>query len=95
VFTSRSEFEVPANAYTDLRIKVAGTVEVPNNLLFSLGTSHGYHELSCSDVTVVDIGKTTVYSVEYKKEYARKSVAKCVYYWKVLGELTRRSSRRG
>lgn len=95
IFLNGSNFEVPANAYTDLRVEVTGVIGVPPTILFSLDTSHGYHELLCGDVTVVDIGKTELYSVEYKIEYARKSVAKCAYYWKVLGELTRRLSGRG
>lgn len=94
VFMGRHEFEVPAKGNTDIRIEVTGEVEIPARLIFSIDTSHGYHELSCNDITVVDIGKTEVYSVDFKKEYSSKIVAKAVYYWKRLAELTRRCSRR-
>ena len=93
LFMSSHEFEVPASANTDLRIEINDTVDVPERLLFSVDTSHGYHELWCDVVSIVEVGKTEVYAVDYQKEYSSKLVAKLMYYWKIIGELTKRSSR--
>lgn len=89
IFMGGHKFEVPAKACTPLSIKISGNPSVPKHLIFSLDTSHGYHELTCKNITEVDIGKVKVYSAEYKKEYDYKAVAKCVFYWKTLKELTK------
>lgn len=94
VFLSKHEFEVPAKGNIDIRIEVTREFEIPSRLIFSVDTTHGYHDLVCADITVVEIGKTEVYSVDFKKEYNSKILAKVVYYWKRVSELTRRSSRR-
>lgn len=95
LFMEGARFEVPASANIDLHIDADGSADIPGRLLFSIDTSHGYHELWCDDVTVVDIGKADVYSVDYNEEYHSKAAAKLMFYWKTLGELTRRWSRRG
>lgn len=94
LFTGGSEFEVPANANTDLHIKVTGTGDIPNRLFFSVDTSHGYHELWCDDISVLEVGRTEVYSLDYKNEYKSKAAAKVMYRWRLVQELTRRCSRR-
>jgi len=88
IFNSRDTFEVPAKAYTDLRIRVSGIPEVPKRLFFSIDTSHGYHELACKDISVVDIGKVEVFGAEYKDEYNSKIAAKLAFLGKILKELT-------
>lgn len=94
VFSSQSSLEVPAKGNHDIRIEAAGQAEIPDRLIFSIDTTHGYHELSCSDITVVEIGKAEVYSVEFKKEYGFKIHAKIIYYWRRILEITKRCSRR-
>lgn len=94
VFSSTPSFEVPAKGDLDIRIEVAKQAEIPDRLIFSIDTTHGYHELYCNDITVVEIGKTEVYSVDFKKEYGSKSFAKIMYYWRRILELTKRYSRR-
>ncbi|WP_461437494.1 hypothetical protein [Marinobacter nauticus] len=94
VFSSKASFEVPAKGNIDIRIEVDRQTDIPDHLIFSIDTTHGYHEISCNDITVVEIGKTVVYSVEFKKEYGSKSRAKMVYFWRRIVELTRRCSRR-
>ena len=89
IFTSKETFEIPANAYTDIRINVPAAPTIPSKLLFLFETSHGYHELRCKDVSIVEIGKLDVYGVEYRLDYESKYRAKAVYYWKLLKELTR------
>jgi len=93
LFTNSDQFEVPARAYTDLNIKVSGTPEIPKSLLFLLVTSHGYHELTCKDISVVDIGKVEVFGAEYKDEYNSKVAAKLAFYKKILKELINRFKR--
>lgn len=94
VFSSKASFEVPAKGNIDIRMEVGGQNDIPDRLIFSIDTTHGYHEISCNDITVVEIGKSVVYSVEFKKEYGSKSRAMMVYFWKRIVELTKRCSRR-
>lgn len=94
LFMGRSDFEVPANANTDLRITVPGAADIPNRLLFSMETSHGYHELWCDEISVLEVGRTEVYRVDYMDEYKSKVAAKVMYRWRLVQELTRRYSRR-
>ncbi|WP_445003467.1 hypothetical protein [Halomonas mongoliensis] len=94
LFMGRSEFEVPANANTDLRLKVTGAADIPNRLLFSVDSSHGYHEIWCDEISVLEVGRTEVYSVDYKDEYKSKVAAKVMYRWRIVQELARRCSRR-
>lgn len=94
VFSSKASFEVPAKGNIDIRIEVDGQTDISDHLIFSIDTTHGYHEISCNDITVVEIGKTVVYSVEFNKEYGSKSRAKMAYFWRRIVELTKRCSRR-
>lgn len=94
VFSSNASFEVPAKGNVDVRIEVDGQTDISDHLIFSIDTTHGYHEISCKDITVVEIGKTVIYSAEFKKEYDSKSRAKMVYFWRRIVELTKRCSRR-
>ena len=94
LFTESIEVQVPASADTDLRIETQKMEDIPSRLLFSIDTSHGYHELWCDDITVVDIGKVEVYSVAYKYECESKLAAKFMYGRSVLRELVRRWGRR-
>lgn len=89
VFIDSSSSLVPASANTDLRFEVDETRDIPNRLLFSIDTSHGYHELWCNDVTVVDMEVSEAYSIEYKKNYDSKIKAHAVYFWKSLEETCR------
>ncbi|MBL4713968.1 MAG: hypothetical protein JKY64_05540 [Alcanivorax sp.] len=94
VFSSKASFEVPAKGIVDIRIEVGGQTNISDRLIFSIDTTHGYHEISCNNTTVVEIGIAEVYSVEFKKEYGSKSRAKMVYCWRRIVELTKRCSRR-
>jgi hypothetical protein len=91
---SREPFEIAANGHTDIRIAGARNLNIPGKLLFLLETSHGYHELWCKDVLIVEIGKVDMHGVEYKYEYESKRRAKALYYWKLLKDLTTRCSGR-
>jgi hypothetical protein len=84
IFGTKAEFEIAANGHTDIRISDVSLSDIPTRLLFLLETSHGYHELWCKEVTVVEIGKVDVYSLEYKLDFESKWHAKVVYYWKRL-----------
>ncbi|MRR54275.1 MAG: hypothetical protein EG822_07165 [Deltaproteobacteria bacterium] len=80
-FSSSEHFEIGANGHTDIRVKCGPFSGQANRLLFSIYTSHGYHEIWCKDILEVDIGKTEVYGLEYQHEYQSKYRAKIQYYW--------------
>jgi len=88
IFSNKEVFEIAANGHTDIRISDVSLSDIPAKLLFLLETSHGYHELWCEEVMIVEMGKTEVYSLEYKHDFESKWFAKTVYYWKKLKELT-------
>ncbi|HEX7061541.1 MAG TPA: hypothetical protein VF200_06190 [Woeseiaceae bacterium] len=92
IFDSKEIFEIAANGHTDIRISDVSWSDIPAKLLFLLETSHGYHELWCKELMIVEIGKAEVYSLEYTHDFESKWRAKVVYYWKRLKELTRRST---
>ena len=81
-FRNSDQFVIDANGHTEIRIK-SGKFNGPvQRLLFSINTSHGYHEIWCKDILEVDIGKSEVFGVEYKQKYKSKYIAKTVHYWK-------------
>lgn len=86
--SSSQPFEINANGHTDIKIASKANLDIPGKLLFLFETSHGFHELWCKDISIVDIGKVDVYGVEYKHDYESKYKAKLLYYWKLLKELT-------
>jgi len=88
-FSSSEHFEISANGHTDIRIKVATYREQAHRLLFSINTSHGYHEIWCKDILEVNIGKTEVFGLEYRHEYQSKYRAKIHYYWLRLIEFVK------
>lgn len=94
LFSVRDEYEIPANGDTDVRINVQGPVDMQSKVLFLLETSHGYHELWCKDIDVVELGRVDVYGVEYKYDFSSKALAKACYNWERLVTLKRRFSRR-
>ena len=72
-----------------------GKPEIPKKLLFSIDTSHGYHELICGDINVVELGRVEVFGVEYKDEYSSKITAKFTFYWNIFKELISRLREAG
>lgn len=93
VFSSKVSFKVPAKGNIHISIEVDGQTDISDQLIFSIDTTHGYHEISCKNITVIEIGKAVVYSVEFKKECVSKSRAKMVYLWRRIVVLTRCFSR--
>lgn len=94
VFPNKGTFEIPANGHANIQISISSVVDVPRKLLFLTRTSHGFHELWCKEVIVVEVGQPDVYSLEYKHEYESKWIAKTKYYVALIRELTIRCSRR-
>lgn len=84
VFTTKKRFNIAAKGHTDIRIENVALSDVPNKLLFLLETSHGFHELWCKDIVIVEVGKADVYSLIYGYDFKSKWLAKIVYYWKKL-----------
>lgn len=84
VFLDKTTFTIGSRGNTDIRInglRIEGDI---SGLLFSINTSHGYHEIWCKNILILDIGKADVYELEYRKEYHSKFKAKSFYYWAVL-----------
>lgn len=94
MFRDQVDCEISANGHTDVIVTANPQTDIPSKLLFLLDTSHGYHELWCKEVTVVEIGQVEVYGVEYKYDYYSKLPARTRYFWKRVVELTRSCSRR-
>lgn len=84
IFDSPGDREILPSGYTDVRVSVNGSPDVPEAILFLLKTSHGYHELWCRDVEPVDIGKAEVYSLDYQYDFSSVWRAKRMYYWKLF-----------
>lgn len=82
VFNSKVTAEIMPKGHTDVRIDINGQPDVPDALLFFLETSHGYHELWCNDIQLVDTVKVDVYHLEYQHDFGSAIQAKTVYYWK-------------
>lgn len=84
IFDAPGEFEILPSGHTDVRIEVNGEPDIPKALLFLLQTSHGFHELWCKEIEVVEIGKVGVYSIDYQHDYGSALRAKAMFYWKRL-----------
>jgi len=80
VFDNRDQIEIEANAHTDIKFETSKTKENPNKLMFSLQTSHGYHELWCKNILSVDMsGQGDTYSLIHNFEYHEKYKALAKY----------------
>lgn len=90
IFSNEQMFEIPANSHTDIQIRNVDLLDIPTKLLFLLKTSHGYHELWCKQLTIIEIGKTKVHGLEYKYDFESKWHAKAVYHSKKFKEIIRR-----
>lgn len=80
-FRNTDLFEIGANGHTDVKIKGSNLVgEIPR-LLFSIHTTHGYHELWCKNIVVVEMGSAETYELEYRNGFESKYKAKAMYFW--------------
>ena len=93
IFTAENAWCVAANGHTDIRVPLNSEVEIPPKILFFMETSHGFHELWCSDLTIVPIGKVEVYDLEYKYNPTSRAHAKARYWFMVVKELPKTSIR--
>ena len=83
-FENFDEFEIGANGHTDVRIIGQNINGEILKLLFSINTSHGYHELWSKNIDIVNVNmgdSMEVYTLEHKHEYDSKFKAKTKYYW--------------
>lgn len=84
ILVYRSEVQLPANAHTDVRIKTAPISDGYSRLLFSLDTSHGFHQLWCGNILIVPIGVVETYTLDYKREFRSRIRARIFYAWAVF-----------
>lgn len=94
IFRGGIDCEIAANGHTDVPVSTNPQSDIPSNLLFLLDTSHGYQELWCKNVDVVEIGQVEVYGVNYRHDFSSRLPAKTCYIWKRVEELTKSCSRR-
>lgn len=94
LFRDRADCEVSAKGHANVCVSIGPQSDIPSKLLFLLDTSHGYQELWCKEITVIEIGQVEVYGVEYKHDFIYKLPAKMCYVWKRFVDLTKFFSRR-
>lgn len=92
LFQNTSDFEIAPNGHTDIRITGSNPPEKVNKLLFSINTSHGYHELWCKEILLVDVGVAETYDLDYRHPFNYKITAKLKYYWLIAKHAFRRKS---
>ncbi len=82
LFVNNDSFEIGANGHTDIRIPGQHLKSDITKLLFSIQTSHGYHQVWCNSIITVDMtGKIQTYGMEEMFEFDSKFKAKRKYYW--------------
>ena len=80
-FQSSTLFKIEANGHTDIHIKNGANINGDvRKLLFSVHTSHGYHEMWCKSILTINTG-AKVYGLEYRHEYESRIKSILVYYW--------------
>jgi hypothetical protein len=93
VFMNDSVFEIAANGHTDIKIKGGVVKGDISKLLFSMQTSHGYHQQVCKKIVTVNItGKTQVLGMEVMYDTDTKLKAQAKYLWLSLCNLCKRKS---
>lgn len=83
-FHSNEVFEIGANGHTDIRISDGAADSFPEKLLFSIDTSHGYHQIWCKSILVVPMKlerSARAQKIESTYSYQNKMGAKIRYYW--------------
>lgn len=84
VMHDQSEFQLLANAHTDKRIKADPIEGSYSKLLFSLDTSHGFHQLWCNNILIVPMGVGETYELDYERDFHSKIQARLFYAWAVF-----------
>ena len=72
LFRDSNTFEIGPNGHTDIRIKGPIFTGNYNQLLYSIHTSHGYHEIWCKDITIVEMGNSQAIEIDYMHDYSNK-----------------------
>ena len=88
LFINNDSFEIGANAHTDIRIVGQHLNTDITKLLFTIQTSHGYHQVWCSNIITVDMtGKIQCFGIEKMYDFDSKFKARRKYYWLKLVNL--------
>ena len=85
LFLNSDSTEIGARGHE--HVKVVGNHFTGNlsRILFSIQTSHGYHEIWCKKILTVEMdGKTTVIALKHLYESNQKVKALSKYYWLLL-----------
>jgi hypothetical protein len=81
ILSDNSETHLAANAHTDVRIKTGPVTDSHSKLLFSFDTSHGFHQLWCSNILIVPIGVAETYTLDYERDFHSRIQARLFYAW--------------
>jgi hypothetical protein len=82
LFINNDSFKIGANGHTDIRIPGQNLNTDITNLLFTIQTSHGFHQLWCNSIITVDMtGEIKIFGMEEMYEFDSKFKAKRKYYW--------------
>jgi hypothetical protein len=92
VLNNEDGFEMGASGNTDIRVKGITTQEDLHRLLFSIHTSHGYHEIWCGNIVTLNMNTAEVYGLDFRHEYESVIRAKAKYYWLRFLEIIKRES---
>jgi len=88
LFINNDSFEIGANGHTDIRIVGQHLNTDITKLLFTIQTSHGYHQVWCSNIITVDMtGKIQCFGMEKMYDFDSKFKARRKYYWLKLVNL--------
>lgn len=85
VFFENENYEISPNGNANIKIKGGIVNHELLKLLFTLQTSHGYHEIWCKNIVTVDItGKSKTSKMDFMYDTDSKLKAKVKFYWEVL-----------
>ena len=81
IFIDKTIFTIAPRGHTNISIQGPCIEPGISKLLFSIQTSHGYHEIWCKNILVLQMESADVYELDYRKEFHSKYKALLFYIW--------------
>jgi len=82
LFLNSEKFVINASGHTDIRISGNNFSGEISKILFSIQSSHGYHQIWCKNILIVDMsGNNEANEMDHVYEFDSKVKAKIRYYW--------------
>ena len=79
LFRDQHRFDIAPSGHTDIKINGSHFTGDLEKILFSMHTSHGYHEVGCKDVLIVEVGSQNTVQIDYTHDYESKIIAKVMF----------------